>query len=225
MKNFKRETKHSREQLPETNYQTQCLSTLLNLPASPSSSPFQSILHRIPLPLHSCFAIFHYFFSFSPSLSFLAHFNFSVLLSASVSTASSSLSAPFSSLFPLLPPHPPLARTLDHVHKAQRVSCFYYTRYEIAPTILLLLFHLHPPLLAASMRDRETRAAPTCANLYWQTLRILDHGGLGILDNITPMPVQFYGTRRDGDHFLSRTVQYIILAFEIGEKVFWECYF
>lgn len=162
MKNFKRETKHSREQLPETNYQTQCLSTLLNLPASPSSSPFQSILHRIPLPLHSCFAIFHYFFSFSPSLSFLAHFNFSVLLSASVSTASSSLSAPFSSLFPLLPPHPPLARTLDHVHKAQRVSCFYYTRYEIAPTILL------PPSPSVGRlyaRQRNSRRANVCKPL------------------------------------------------------------
>lgn len=189
--------------------------SLLNPPASPSSSPFQSILHPIPPPpfLFRYFSLF--FFPFL-SLSFSFHFNFSVLLSASVSTASSSLSAPFSSLFPLLPPHPPLRRTLDHVHKAQRVSCFYYTRYEIAPTILLLLL-LHPPLLAASMRDRETRAAPTCANLYWQTLRILDHGGLGILDNITPMPVQFYGTRRDGDHFLSRTVQYIISLWDWGE--------
>lgn len=190
MKNLERETRHSREQLLETNYPPNAVSllSLIHLPLLALHSNLFSTFPRPSSPASLFFIIFFFL---------LARFNFSVLHSASASTILflfllAFLSAPFSSLFSLLSTFHPRQ---DPRPRTQSPTGLLLLLYEIrdsprpspSPSSLFWSRDPQPPLIA-SMCAVETHGdvrAIVC-ELYWQTLRILDHAGLGMLANISP---------------------------------------
>lgn len=71
------------------------------------------------------------------------------------------------------------AQTLGHVHKAHRSPAF-ITRYEIAPR----LRPGSPIPTSPRIRSPDGDAAPRRRDIHWQTLRMSDHAGLRISNNI-----------------------------------------
>lgn len=71
------------------------------------------------------------------------------------------------------------AQTLGHVHKAHRSPAF-ITRYEIAPR----LRPGSPIPTSPRIRSPDGDTAPRRRDIHWQTLRMSDHAGLRISNNI-----------------------------------------